>query len=216
MIAKLRGVLDAAGADSAVIDVGGVGYLVFCSGRTLSRLGAPGSPVTVMVETQVREDHIHLFGFAEARERDWFRLLTTVQGVGSRVALAILSVLAPDDVANAIMAQDKAALTRADGVGPKLAGRILSELKDKTGSIGTPGKTGPAAGIAATPSAGGGSEAPAASAGDTLVEDAVSALVNLGYGRSDAFAAVRTAMGDLGTGTSLARLIPRALKELAR
>ncbi|WP_366655022.1 Holliday junction branch migration protein RuvA [Fodinicurvata sp. EGI_FJ10296] len=216
MIAKLRGILDMAGTDSAVIDVGGVGYLVFCSGRTLSRLGEPGAPVTVIVETQVREDHIHLFGFAEARERDWFRLLTTVQGVGSRVALAILSVLAPDDVANAIMAQDKAALTRADGVGPKLAGRILSELKDKTGSIGVPGKAGAAAGIAAAAPMGDRSDAPAGATGDTLVEDAVSALVNLGYGRSDAFAAVRTAMGDLGTGTSLARLIPRALKELAR
>ena len=228
MIAKLRGVLDAAGPDGAVIDVGGVGYLVFCSGRTLARLGAPGEPVTVIVETQVREDHIHLFGFADQRERDWFRLLTTVQGVGSRVALAILGVLSPDDVANAIMAQDKAALTRADGVGPKLAGRILSELKEKAGTLapaaampasakpanrGTAGESPGAAGEAPGEAPG---EAGGQAAGDTLVDDAVSALVNLGYGRSDAFAAVRAAMADLGAGTSLVRLIPRALKELAR
>ncbi len=221
MIAKLRGILDSAGSDSMVIDVGGVGYLVFCSGRTLSRLGAPGEPVTVIIETHVREDHIHLFGFADQRERDWFRLLTTVQGVGSRVGLAILGVLSPDDVANAIMAQDKAALTRADGVGPKLAGRILSELKDKTGSLASAAAI-PASAIASGQGASGGPAgasadmASAGAAGDTLVEDAVSALVNLGYGRSDAFAAVRAAMGDLGAGTSLARLIPRALKELTR
>ena len=135
MIAKLSGRLDSTGLDHAIIDVGGVGYLVFCSARTLSRLGPVGGAVSVLVDTHVREDAITLYGFAESGEREWFRLLITVQGVGARVAGALLSVLSPDDLTRAIAAQDKVALTRADGVGPKLATRILSELKDKVGGI---------------------------------------------------------------------------------
>jgi len=207
MIAKLTGVVDSVAADSAVIDVGGVGYLVFCSRATLDRLGGPGGRAGLFVETHVREDHIHLFGFADSAERDWFRLLTAVQGVGGRGALAILSVLAPDALATAIAADDRRALTRADGVGPKLAGRILSELKDKAGAAAlAPGAAAPAGGQGAAPSL---PSRPAASA------DAVSALVNLGYGRSEAFGAVAAAARRLGDAAGVEALIPEALKELA-
>src|SRR5499427_6189036 len=131
MIAKLAGLVDQVASDSAVIDVGGVGYLAFCSTRTIGNLPPAGAPVTLLIETHVREDHIHLYGFVDAVERDWFRRLTTVQGVGARLALAILSAVAPEDLALALLAQDKAALTRAEGVGPKLAARIVNELRDK-------------------------------------------------------------------------------------
>lgn len=217
MIAKLRGLLDGVTAEGCVIDVGGVGYLVFCSRRTQSQLGAAGSPCALLVDTHVREDHIHLYGFLESGERDWFRLLLTVQGVGGRVALALLGVLSPDQLATAIAAQDKAPLTRADGVGPKLAGRIVAELKDKAGTIAL----GPAA-IAATPGSPTKSAAaappvdPAAADQATAQADAVSALVNLGYGRSEAFAAVATAARALPAGTDLSALIPAALKELSQ
>ena len=155
MIAKLSGRLDSLGADHAVIDVSGVGYLVFCPARTLGRLGALGTAVTVLVDTHVREDAITLYGFADAAERSWFRLLITVQGVGARVALALLGVLGPDDLVRAIAAQDRAALVRADGVGPKLATRILSELKDKAGglALGPAAVAGPAGGGAPLPAA---------------------------------------------------------------
>lgn len=212
MIAKLRGLLDAVTAEGAVIDVGGVGYLVFCSRRTQGQLGPAGSPCTLLIDTHVREDHIHLYGFLEAGERDWFRLLLTVQGVGGRVALALLGTLSPDQLATAIAAQDKAPLTRADGVGPKLAGRIVAELRDKAGTIAL----GPAA---LTPLPAAGAPTPAAKPEDgaaQLQADAVSALVNLGYGRADAFAAVATAQRALPEGGGLDRLIPAALKELAR
>lgn len=201
MIARLKGLVDSVAAEGCVVDVGGVGYLVFCSRRTAGGL-MPGEAVALHVETQVREDHIHLYGFAEKAERDWFRLLTTVQGVGGRVALAILSVLDPDALATAIAAQDKAAVTRADGVGPKLAARIVSELKDKAGTIGI-GAPLVTAEKGASP-AGGGASA-----------DAVSALVNLGYGRSEAFAAVAAASRSLGGEATVGALIPAALKELA-
>ncbi len=135
MIAKLTGLIDSTDGEGAVLDVGGVGYLVFCSARTLARLPARGMPASLLIETHVREDHIHLYGFADAGERDWFRLLTTVQGVGARLALAVLSVLGPDDLARAIAAADRASLARAPGVGPKLAGRIAAELKDKVGAV---------------------------------------------------------------------------------
>src|SRR6185437_14939417 len=163
VIAMLAGLLDRAGGDSMVIDVGGVGYLVFASSRTLGKAPSRGEPMRLLIETHVREDHIHLYGFADEAEREWFRLLTTVQGVGARIALAILSVLAPEALATAIAAQDKAAITEADGVGPKLGQPIVSELKDKVGGIAL----GPAA------------PAPLAAA-----SEAVSALVNLGYPRS--------------------------------
>src|SRR6478672_3133755 len=135
MIAKLTGLIDSTTGEGAVLDVNGVGYLVFCSPRTLARLPAKGAPASLLIETHVREDHIHLYGFADLPERDWFRLLTTVQGVGAKLALAVLGVLGPDDLAHAIAAGDKASLSRPPGVGPKLAGRIAAELKDKAGSI---------------------------------------------------------------------------------
>lgn len=205
MIARLRGLLDSAGADHAVIDCNGVGYLVFCSRRTLGLLGGPREAVALHVETHVREDHIHLYGFADTAERDWFRILTTVQGVGAKVGLAILSVLSPDQVATAIAAGDKAMLARAEGVGPKLAARIASELKDKVGGIAL----GPA--IAAFHT--GGIAAASAEAG--AAADAVSALVNLGYGRAEAFAAVARAGGRLGPEATVSAIIPAALRELA-
>jgi Holliday junction DNA helicase RuvA len=197
MIAMLAGVVDQRGADSLVLDVNGVGYLVFASARTLSRVPARGEPLKLLIETHVREDHIHLYGFADEGERGWFRLLTTVQGVGARLALALLSVLAPDALATAIMAQDRAALARADGVGAKLATRIASELKDQVGGIAL----GPVAATPATPVA---------------ATDAVSALVNLGYSRSDAFAAVAQATQRLGAEAKIDALIRAGLQELAR
>ena len=203
MIAKLTGVVDDIAADSAVVDAGGVGYLIYASRRTLGRLGPAGASASVLVETHVREDHIHLYGFIDRAERDWFRLLTTVQGVGGRVALAILGVLDPDALATAIAAQDKAPLIRADGVGPKLAGRIVAELRDRAGAaIFSPAAPAPAA------------AAPPAAAADPTA-DAVSALVNLGYGRADAFAAVATAARTLGAGAAVEAIIPAALKELS-
>ncbi|HEX7198043.1 MAG TPA: Holliday junction branch migration protein RuvA, partial [Dongiaceae bacterium] len=179
MIAKLTGLIDAAMAEGIVLDVNGVGYLVFCSPRTLARLPAKGAPASLLVETHVREDHIHLYGFADVAERDWFRLLTTVQGVGAKLAQAVLGVLSPDDLARAIAAGDKASLARAPGVGQKLAGRIAAELKDKVGAVAL----GPA--IAALPERG-------------VEADAVSALVNLGYRRAEAYQAVATATRRLG------------------
>lgn len=205
MIASLAGRIGSAGADFAVVEVGGVGYLVFASRRTLARLPAPGGDARLLVETHVREDHIHLYGFADAAERDWFRLLTTVQGVGARTALAILSALEPDELVFAIAAQDKAALTRADGVGPKLGLRIVTELKDKAGGL--------ALGVAAG-GKGGGARPALRPAGPA--EDAVSALVNLGYGRAEAFAAVTAALAAAGEGATAEALIRAGLRDLAR
>jgi Holliday junction DNA helicase RuvA len=197
MIAKLTGLIDSAVEDAAIVDVGGVGYLVYCSARTLARLPSKGAPVSLLIETHVREDHIHLYGFGEPSERDWFRLLTTVQGVGARLALAILGVLGADDLARAIAAADKASLSRAPGVGPKLAARIAAELKDKVGSI----VLGPAA--ASLPEHG-------------IEADAVSALVNLGYRRAEAFSAVAAAARRLGGGAAVDALIRAGLKELSQ
>ncbi|MGA8382806.1 MAG: Holliday junction branch migration protein RuvA, partial [Stellaceae bacterium] len=130
MIAKLAGIVDQIGEDGAVVDVGGVGYLAFCSTRTIGRLPRAGAPVRLLIETHVREDHIHLYGFIDAAERDWFRLLTTVQGVGARLALAVLSAVTPEELSLAIFAQDRTVPARAEGVGPRLAARIVNELKD--------------------------------------------------------------------------------------
>lgn len=204
MIARLKGVLAAIEAGQAVIDVGGVGYLIFASARTLTALGSVGGEVSVLVETHVREDHIHLYGFASAAEKSVFKMLQTVQGVGAKAALSILSALSPDEVFSAIAVQDKAPLTRADGVGPKLATRIVNELKDKTANV--------ALGL--------GADAPASAAagvkpGDDMMGDAVSALVNLGYGRSEAHTAVQKAGKALGEARSLDKLITLGLKELA-
>jgi holliday junction DNA helicase RuvA len=201
LIAKLKGVVDTVDADSAIVDVGGVGYLVSASARTLRELAA-GDAVTVLVETIVREDAIALYGFLETAERDWFRILTTVQGVGARVALSILSTLSPDEIARAIAAQDRATLSRPAGVGPKLAARLATELKDKAAAFGV-------APLAK------GAEAPAMPAG-SINEDAVSALVNLGYKRIEAFGAVARVTQRLGADARLEAVITAGLQELAR
>jgi len=200
MIAKLRGVVDEVGDDWAVIDVGGVGYLVFCSSRTLAALDTAGGTVSLSIETHVREDHIHLYGFAEPSEKEWFNLLTTVQGVGAKVGLAILSALQPADLANALMAQDKASLTQAQGVGPRLAARILTELKDKAGDLA----------VVRHVDFGGG-----AAAENAALPDAVSALVNLGYRRNDAFGAVTQAAQQLGEDATVEALVKAGLQELS-
>ncbi|MFC7500312.1 Holliday junction branch migration protein RuvA [Enterovirga sp. GCM10030262] len=197
MIAKLKGLLDSFGADHAVIDVAGVGYLVAASTRTLSGLGAIGEEVVLHTEMQVSDDAIRLIGFVTAEERDWFRLLTSVQGVGSRVALAILSALNGDELHRAIASGDKAMVARAQGVGPKLALRIVNELKDKAGGIVLGGAT-------SAPPAG------------SFSADAVSALQNLGFRPAEASAAVAKAEGELGPEATLDALVRTALKKAAR
>lgn len=197
MIARLSGTLAETAADHLVIDVNGVGYLAYASARTLSAIGPIGGSVLLLTEMQVREDAITLFGFGSASERDWFRLLTSVQGVGGRVALAILSVLDPNDLSRAIAAGDKAMIARANGVGPKLAQRIAMELRDKAG------------GIALGPGAG---PAPAGSAS----ADAISALANLGFRPAEASAAVAAASEELGAEASLDALVRLALRKAAR
>jgi Holliday junction DNA helicase RuvA len=204
MIAKLSGTVDSTRDGFAIIDVNGVGYLVFCSSRTLGLLPARGQPVSLQIETHVREDHIHLYGFGSDAERDWFKTLTTVQGVGAKVALSILGTLAPRELAQAIVAGDRATVSRAEGVGPKLAQRIVTELKDKAGLVGL--------------QAGVQSQAPAGAAnGDAMdgeLADAVSALVNLGYRRVEAFGAVSAASRKLGVDAAVGDLIRAGLKEL--
>ncbi len=198
MIAKLRGVVEAIESGSCIIDVSGVGYLVFCSTRTLSVLPNAGT-ASLLIETQVREDAISLYGFATGAERDWFRLLTTVQGVGAKVALGILSALSPDQLIAAIASGDKAALTKAPGVGPKLGIRILTELNGKVGAM---------------PGGGGITSVVFAPVGATA--DALSALTNLGYRRAEAEAALAKAVDELGTDAKLDGLIRFGLKALAR
>ncbi|WP_370031798.1 Holliday junction branch migration protein RuvA [Qipengyuania mesophila] len=198
MIAKLKGLLDETGVDWAVIDVAGVGYLVHCSTKTLAALGAIGEACVLYTDLQVSENDMRLLGFADGAEREWFRLLTHVQGVGSKVALAILSALSTGELQQACAGSDAAMVARANGVGPKLAGRIVNELKDKAGAL--PGGSVP--GIVATPAGG-------ASA------DAVSALENLGFKPAVAARAVAAAQGELGEGASEGDLIRVALKKAA-
>lgn len=208
MIGKLKGILESHGEDFLILDVHGVGFIVQCSSRTLQNLPETGTPLSLLIETQVREDSIKLFGFTTNGERDWFRLLQNVQGVGSKVALAILGIFTPPDLAQAIAAQDKIMISRAPGVGPKLAARILAELKDKVPAFNEPVPL--AAARAAMRSFGGKTTAvPAA------VEDAVSALVNLGYGRPQAASAVANAVSALGEATAAGDLIRCGLKELS-
>ena len=200
MIGKLKGIIDSQGEDYVILDVQGVGYVVHCSGRTLQKLPRAGEAATLAIETQMREDSIKLFGFLSETDRHWFRLLLTVQGVGAKVALAIQTVLDAAELAAAIGCQDKAAIFRAPGVGPKLAARIVSELKDKALAPGTSGAA--AAGLD------GGKPAAA--------QDALSVLVNLGYGRSQAVAAVTASLAALGEDAPASDLIRQGLKELAR
>ena len=212
MIARLKGILEEVGEDWIVIDVSGVGYLVFCPGRVISNLPAVGAPLSLHIETHVREDHIHLYGFATAKERAAFRMLTTVQGVGAKVGLAILGTLSVDELTTAIIAQDKAMLSRPDGVGPRLAARLMTELKDKIVSLG--GAFSPAA--RPVPAGDASTGAAAADTDDGVAGHAVSALVNLGYGRAEAFTAVTRAMQNGGGEAGLGALIPAALKELSQ
>jgi Holliday junction DNA helicase RuvA len=199
MIAQLTGRVEGLSDGTCVIDVGGVGYLVQASSRTLSALPQPPAMAKVLVETHVREDAIVLYGFADTTERDWFRLLTTVQGVGGKVALGILSALSPRDLIGAIAAGDKASLIRAPGVGQRLAVRLLTELRDKAGAMPT------SSGISYTPAAAPG-----------VAEDALSALINLGYRRPEAQPAVSRVMERLGDDATLDALIRDSLKELVR
>lgn len=203
MIGKLKGFIDSHGEDYVILDVQGVGYIVHGSGRMLQRLPGVGQPVTLAIETQMREDSIKLFGFASETERHWFRLLLTVQGVGTKVALAIQTVLDSNELVAAIAAQDKTAIARASGVGPKLAARIVSELKDKANLPGAP-QLQEMAGLSHF-------DRP-----PPTVEDAVSALINLGYLRAQAVSAITASLALIGPDAPTAELIRHGLKELAR
>jgi holliday junction DNA helicase RuvA len=210
MIGKLRGIVDTVGADHAIIDAGGVGYEVACSSRTLAALPQPGESVTLSIETHVREDSIKLYGFLTQAERGWFRLLQSVQGVGAKVALSILSTLDTGQLASAIALQDKSVVTRAPGVGPKVALRIVNELRDKAPPLAI--------------SAAAASEAPAAQLNGVKaaapavlpMAEAISALVNLGYAPIQANAAVAAAAQKAGEAPQTETLIRLSLKELAR
>ena len=201
MIALLTGRVEASDANSCIVDVNGVGYLVQASTRTLSALPRAPAAVRLHVETQVREDAITLFGFLDGAERDWFRLLTTVQGVGGRVALSLLSVLSPAELADAISVGDKASLGRASGVGARLATRVITELRDKAGTIATGPVNLPAV---------------AQATGGSAASDALSALVNLGYRRPEAQAVVARIAERLGAEAGVAQIISASLKELDR
>lgn len=199
MIAKLTGLIDTIGETSLILDVGGVGYLVSCSSRTLSTIGHTREQTTLYIETIMRAESLHLYGFKDHAEQDCFRLLTTVQGVGNRMALALLSALSAAEIYQAISAQDKTMLTRADGVGPKLASRIVTELKDKV-----PQDLAYGVAVHSHPSS------------SPLTEEAVSALTNLGYRRFEAMTAVHKAQQDLGDTAALNDLIRQGLKQLSR
>jgi Holliday junction DNA helicase RuvA len=204
MIGKLKGILDSTGDDWAIIDVQGVGYIVHCSTRTLAALPSKGEAVSLSIETHVREDQIKLFGFTSDSERDWFRLLQTVQGVGAKVALSILGIMKSSELANAIALQDKAAVARAPGVGPKVAARVVAELKDKAPAFASVDSN-----VIRLQDEIGERRAPQPAA------DAVSALVNLGYSQIQASTAVSSAMKKAGDGADTAALIRLGLKELA-
>ena len=211
MIAKLTGILDSVSLDSLIINVNGVGYQVFASSRTLARVGQSGDPVSLLIDTHVREDHIHLYGFADAAEQEWCRILVGVQGVGMKVALAILAACPLDRLAMAIASQDVALLRQADGVGPKLATRIVTELKDKAGKMAfaNPAPAGKkATGPVVVATTGGAAD---------IDHDAVSALINLGYQRTDAYNAVLQARSKANDNSNhnLQDIIRLALKELS-
>ena len=204
MIGKLKGTIDGIGEDHVIVDVHGVGYVVQASSRTLQSMNN-GEAVTLHIETQVREDAIRLFGFTTEAEREWFRLLQSVQGVGAKVALAILSILSGGDIATAIGTQDKAMIARAPGVGPKLAQRIVLELKDKT-----PAMSGIDFGVASL------ANSIADRAAPKPVADAISALANLGYPQAQAMTAIAAAVKTLGEGAETSALIRQGLKEMSK
>ena len=201
MIGKLSGIIDSFDTNSLILDVSGIGYVVFASSRTLSSIGQVGDTASLLITTIVREDAFTLYGFADALEKQWFTLLTSVQGVGAKAGLSILAACPADQLSFAIASQDKAALTRADGVGPKLATRILTELKDKAGKIEITGSTAPLTGTTPTEASG-------------IDQDAVSALTNLGYASSDAYKAVMHAK-EKADNDNLQDIIRLALKELS-
>lgn len=205
MIGKLKGSIEEIAEDHVLIDVHGVCYVAYCSTRTLSRIGSAGEAAVLFIETYVREDQLRLFGFETQLEREWFRLLQSVQGVGAKVALAVLSTLTPSDLANAIALQDKAMVTRAPGIGPKVAQRIVTELKNKAPALG--GDIGGAMGLKQELGEG---------VASSSVTDAVSALSNLGYSRDQAANAVAAALKLAGEDPDSAKLIRLGLKELAR
>ena len=205
MIGKLKGIIDSYGEDFIILDVGGVGYLVHCSARTLQELPGTGQPAALAIETHVREDQIRLFGFTSDAEREWFRLLQTVQGVGAKVALSVLGTLRPAELASAIALRDRASVQRSPGVGPKVAERIVVELKDKAPAYAN---VDPA--VVRLSGAVEDRRAP------QPVTDAVSALVNLGYGQPQAAAAIAAAARNVGTDADAAALIRQGLKELAK
>jgi Holliday junction DNA helicase RuvA len=205
MIGKLKGLIESYGQDSVIVDVNGVGYEVHCSARTLQELPGVGQPAALSIETHVREDQIRLFGFVTEIEREWFRLLQTVQGVGTKVALAVLGTLKPSELASAIAMRDKAMVARAPGVGPKVAERIVTELKDKA-----PAYTNVDPALVRLSGALDDKRAPAP------VTDAVSALVNLGYGQAQAAAAIAAAARSAGEGAEAKTLIRLGLRELAK
>jgi Holliday junction DNA helicase RuvA len=204
MIGKLSGIVDSLDEDGLILDVNGVGYLVAASARTLRALSPVGQPAALLIETQVREDAIRLYGFLTAGERDWFRLLQSVQGVGAKVALGILGALSADALSTAIARQDKAMMARAPGVGPKLAARLVLELKDKAPQLGTVDFGAASAkieGVAGLPK---------------TAEDAILALVGLGYGRPQAVAVVARCSAQLGGDAETAALVKAGLKDLAQ
>ena len=205
MIGKLKGLIDSYGEDYVILDVGGVGYQVHCSSRTLQALPAPGEAAVLSIETYVREDQIKLFGFRSDIEREWFRLLQTVQGVGAKVALSVLSTFQPGDLASAIAMGDKVAIRRAPGVGPKVAERLVIELKDKAPAYSD-----------LDPAVISLSGALAEKRAPRPVADAVSALVNLGYGQPQAAAAISAASRNAGEGAKTEQLIRLGLKELSK
>lgn len=200
MIGRLKGIVDAVEDDHLIVDVGGVGYLVFCSSKTLHAC-APGAAASLFIETHVREDHIHLYGFASVSEQKWFKILTNVQGVGAKLALVLLSAFSPNELTQAIAAQDKTFLTRASGVGPKLALRLVTELKDKVGVF-----------VAEAPVEKG-QRSKVIGHRDGVKDDAISALTNLGIARMDAFLAVNKVAND---DKKLEQIITDALKEVGR
>jgi holliday junction DNA helicase RuvA len=205
MIGKLKGLIESYGQDTVIVDVNGVGYEVHCSARTLQELPGVGQPATLSIETHVREDQIRLFGFVTEIEREWFRLLQTVQGVGAKVALAVLGTLKPSELASAIAMRDKGMVARAPGVGPKVAERIVTELKDKA-----PAYTNVDPALVRLSGALDDKRAPAP------VTDAVSALVNLGYAQAQAAAAIAAAARSAGDGAEATTLIRLGLRELAK
>lgn len=206
MIGKLTGRIDSIAEDHLLLDVNGVGYFIYASARTLSMMPPSGGQVSLLIDTHVREDHIHLYGFANAAEQQWFRTLTTVQGVGVKMGMAILSALAPEQILTAIAAQDKKALTVVSGVGPKLAERIVIELKTQAVKLSGAGF--------AMPAVSGAKAKPATKKEASMVEDALSALVHLGYGRSEAFSAVMRVQ-QAAPEAKLDVLIKESLRELA-